>query len=40
MLLATTDEFVKNNHDRYCQMLKDIVEPITALQEKNAEANN
>lgn len=28
MLLATTDKFIKDNHPRYCEMVKTIVSPI------------
>ena len=28
MLLATTDKFVRDNHNRYCEMVKTIVSPI------------
>ena len=34
MLLATTDKFIRDNHQRYCEMVKTIVSPI-----QNCEAN-
>ena len=34
MLLVTTDDFIKDNHNRYCEMVKTIVSPI-----RNREGN-
>jgi len=32
MLLATTDEFITDNHARYCEMVKTMVSPILTTE--------